>query len=95
MIDLKVSDVNYSKLHAELIAANISVLELSNDADDSSYIAPNAWIKLSSETDMHIVQSILDAHDPTPLPQPISEIEQLANHVLDVDFRVVMLEMGM
>lgn len=38
---------------------------------------------------------IAPAERPEPEPDEPTEFEQLSNHVLDVDFRVVMLEMGM
>jgi len=70
-------DVNPDKLHNELIAAGISPLSVSNDLIHGEYIASKTEITFDPDVDMIAVQAVIDAHDPTPLPQPLTPIEQL------------------
>jgi len=66
-----IKNVNVNKLHDELIKAGIKpfpVFELENG--DGDFTFPEG-------TDMELVQEVIDAHDPTPLPQPPSEKERL------------------
>ena len=77
-----VENVNPNKLHDELLNANIDVLTLSHDItpemrEQGQYIAENTWITFAEGTDMDLVQQIIDAHDPTPLPQPPTAEERL------------------
>ena len=62
---------NVNKLHDEFINAGIKpfpVLQLENDDGDFTF---------PKDTDMNLVQQIIDAHDPTPLPPKPSEKERL------------------
>ena len=69
-------NVNPNKLHNEFISNNINCI-VRNDLEEKQVIAENTWVTFEDGTDMELVQQIIDAHDPTPLPQPLSEIEQL------------------
>lgn len=87
-MQIVVQNVNYKKIHLELISAGLKVLNLSNDAPSNSDIAQIATITFAVGTNMQLVQSIIDAHDPTPLPAPIpykerlEELEQMVNILL-------------
>lgn len=72
-----VSNVNPNKLQDELIKNGITPLFVNHDKKEGEYIADNTWIKFEEGTNMDLVQQIIDAHDPTPLPKPLTEIEQL------------------
>lgn len=64
-------NVNVNKLHNEFIENGIRpfpVLELENGEGDFTF---------ESDTDMNLVQQIIDAHEPTPLPTPLTENELL------------------
>ena len=66
-----IKNVNVNKLHDEFINAGIKpfpVLQLENDDGDFTF---------PKDTDMNLVQQIIDAHDPTPLPPKPSEKERL------------------
>ena len=84
------SNVNPNKLHDELILAGIMPVLVENDCLDGEYIAKNTWITFSEDTDMTTVQAIIDAHDPTPLPQRPT----LEDFLLDLDFRLSLIELG-
>lgn len=81
--------VNTNKLHDELIANGIVPL-LVESKDDKT------WITFADDTDMTLVQAVIDAHDPTPLPpQPTQEEkiaqleEQLATTQEALDFLIM------
>lgn len=80
-----IEDINVNKLHDEFIKKGIRpfpVLDLGDGSGD--FVFPEG-------TDMTAVQSIIDAHDPTPLPpQPNQD-----DYLLDLDFRLSMLELGL
>ncbi len=66
-----ISNCNVNKLHNEFIQVGIKpfpVLVLENGDGDFTF---------SKGTDMDLVQQIIDAHEPTPLPQLPSEKERL------------------
>lgn len=64
-------NINTNKLHDELIANGIMPLLVES-------IDNETWITFQENTDMELVQQIIDAHDPTPLPPPITETERIA-----------------
>ena len=73
-----IPDCNVNKLHDEFMSVGIMpypVFKLENG--DGNFTFPN-------DTDMELVQQIIDAHDPTPLPPQPSDIEKLrqANETL-------------
>lgn len=63
--------VNTNKLHDELISADIIPLLVESKDND-------VWITFVDDTDMAAVQTVIDAHDPTPAPQPPTAEERLA-----------------
>ncbi|MBB6214949.1 hypothetical protein HNQ80_001034 [Anaerosolibacter carboniphilus] len=74
MIKLEITkEVNSSKLMDELLAQGL-INPLCEDG--TSTIRDNS-VFIDDEENIEAVQQIIDAHDPTPLPQPLSEIEQL------------------
>jgi hypothetical protein len=75
--------VNTNKLHDELIKAGvIPILVESKDND--------TWITFADGTDMTVVQTVITAHDPTPLPPQPTE----ADYLVDLDYRLSMIELG-
>jgi len=67
---ITLKNVNTNKLHDELIANGIIPMLVESSED-------NTWITFAEDADMELVQQIIDAHDTTPLPPPLSEIEKL------------------
>ena len=66
-----IQNVNVNKLHDEFINVGIKpypVFELENGDGDFTFL---------EDTDMELVQQIIDVHDRTPLPPPLSEIDEL------------------
>lgn len=66
-----ITNCNVNKLHSEFIVQGIRpfpVFELENGDGDFAF---------PESTDMTLVQQIIEAHDSTPLPQPLGDIEQL------------------
>jgi hypothetical protein len=76
--------VNTNKLHDELIAHGIVPL-LVQSKDNVT------WITYPEGTDMAAVQAIIDAHDPTPVPPQPTE----ADYLVDLDYRLSKLELGL
>lgn len=70
---IRYENVNRNKLHTELQNAGIKTDYVG--AIDGTQIG--CEIEFQDGTDMTSVQQIVDSHDPTPLPQPLSEIDQL------------------
>lgn len=68
-----IKNVNPNQLQNEFTANNIVTISFINDRKDG-YIAENTWVEFAKDTDMGLVQQIIDAHDPKPLPpQPTQE----------------------
>jgi len=88
---ITISNVNPNKLHDELLKASISPVLTEHDRPVGEYIAPNTWITFTDDTDMTVVQAIIDAHDPTPQPpQPTQD-----DYLIDLDYRLSMIELGL
>lgn len=85
-----IENVHRNKLHQELVDAGIDCIVVAINATEIG-----ANIKFDVDTDMGLVQQIVDAHNPTPTPAAPSETEVLTNYLLDVDMRLVMVEMGL
>lgn len=86
-------EVLRNKLHHELIVGGIDTSGmLVQSIDDSEF---GADITFTEGTDMELVQSIIDAHDPTPLPKPLSEIQQLKLEQAQANAELVELIFGM
>lgn len=62
-----------NKLHQELVNGGVGVTTVFA-IDDSEY---GANITFDNGTNMELVQQIIDAHDPTPIPALLSETELL------------------
>ena len=63
---ITVENINVNQLCDELISKGIILLLVES-------IENTTWITFKDGTDMDLVQQIIDAHDPTPLPQPTQE----------------------
>lgn len=66
-----INNVNVNKIHQEFVDNGIKphpVFELEDGDGDFTF---------PENTDMELVQQIIDAHDPTPLPPQPSEKERL------------------
>lgn len=68
--------LNINKLHDELIVKGIKPLLIESLNDKT-------WVTFADNTDMDLVQQIIDAHDPTPLP-PLKTREQILEERLQV-----------
>lgn len=75
-----------------------NVLKLTNEFQDKGIIPHPIFdnedgtgdFTFAEGTDMELVQQIIDAHDPTPLPlQPTQD-----DYLLDLDFRLSIIELG-
>lgn len=68
-------NIHRNKLHQELIDGGIDATKITVKAlDGTDY---GASIDFADGTDMTLVQSIIEAHDPTPIPSAPSEVEQI------------------
>ena len=80
-----IKSCNVNKLHNELRSVGIApfpVFELENGDGEFTF---------QEGTDIDLVQQIIDEHDPTPLPpQPTQD-----DYLLDLDFRLSMIELGL
>lgn len=83
-------NVNTNKLHDELINAGIMPLLVESNMIKGEYIAEKTWITFSDDVDMTVVQTVIDAHNPVPLPPQPTEFDYL----IDLDFRISMIELG-
>ena len=80
-----IENVNANKLHDELIASGVTPIMVLIRPDES------VELMLSDDIDMTAVQAIIDAHNPAPLPpQPTSD-----DYLIDLDFRLSMIELGL
>lgn len=86
-----IKNVNPSKLQDDLINAGIMPISVINDRKEGQIVAENTWITFTEDTDMDLAQQIIDTHDPMPLPPQPTEIDYL----LDLDFRLSMIELGL
>lgn len=66
----KYINVNTNKLHDELINEGINPILVES-------LEEKTWITFAENTDMDLVQQIIDTHDPTPLPASLSELDKL------------------
>lgn len=86
---MKYTDVHRNKLHQELVNAGIKVISVL--AIDDNEIG--AEIEFAKGTDMTLVQRIIDAHDPTPIPIPLSDIEKIRIEQAQANAELVQLIM--
>ena len=73
---LKFKNLNPERLASDLDALGMNIA-VNSDLIFGKNIASNVWIEVDENIDVSIIQSIVDAHDPTPLPLPLSEVEKL------------------
>ena len=84
-----IKNVNISKLHDEFIKSGINphpVFILENGDGEFNF---------SEDADMGLVQQIIDAHDPTPIPQEPTTEELQLEYNIDLDYRISLIEMGL
>lgn len=74
---MEIKNVNAEKLHLELINNGIKPIAVEHNTSDNEYIASTVWITFEKDTDMELVQQIIDEHDPTPLPPKPTKEELL------------------
>lgn len=79
------NNVNQNKLHQELINAGIEV-----DKIKVFTLMDDVHLTLSDDVDMQLAQSIIDAHDPTPIPPAPTQDDFL----IDLELRMTILELG-
>lgn len=72
-----IKNINPNKLHDELLQKGINPIMVRNDLLQGEYIAQNTWITFEEGTDMELTQGVINNHDPSPLPQPLPEVEKL------------------
>lgn len=62
-------NINPTKLHQELIRANIIPICVENDLKEKEFIAENTWVTFKDGEDMEKVQQIINSLDNSPSPQ--------------------------
>ncbi|MCT6924113.1 hypothetical protein [Metasolibacillus sp.] len=85
---MRINGVNVGVLHTELNNNGIYPYPVFNYGDYGDFT-------FADNTDMTLVQSIIDAHDPTPIPQPLSDIEKLRLEQAQANAELVQLIMMM
>lgn len=80
-----------NKLHQELVNAGVDVISVI--AINESEIG--AKITFAPDVDMQLIQSIVDAHDPTPIPPQLSEVEKLRLEQAQANTELIQLIMMM
>lgn len=80
-----------NKLHQELVNAGIKVISVVA-LDDTNF---GANITFAGDVDMDAVQQIIDAHNPTPPPLPLSEIDKIRLEQAQANAELVQLIMMM
>ena len=89
---VRYQNVNCQKLSAELAAANIEMILIENDTKN------NTWITFAENVNLETVQKIVTAHDPTPLPLPISSqdlIDQLGSQIAQLKIQIMSMQGGL
>ena len=84
-----IKNVNVIKLHSEFNGVGIypyPVIVNPNSSANFNFI---------EGTDMNLVQSIIDAHDPSPIPPPLSDIDKLRLEQAQANSELVQLIMMM
>lgn len=85
---MRINSVLVGKLHAEFNDKGIYPYPVFNHGEYGDFT-------FADNTDMTLVQSIIDAHDPTPIPQPLSDIEKLRLEQAQANAELVQLIMMM
>lgn len=91
-----VNNVNPNKLHEELIANGIVPLLVTHNKISGEIIAESTEIIFADNVDMTIVQAVIYAHNPEPLPPEPTEIdllriEQAKSNAEMIDLMMAML----
>lgn len=82
---ITISNVNPDKLLEELINNGVNVKLLEHDKESGKHIAENSYLYLDDGENLELVNSIINAHDPSPNPSiPTAEerIEMLEYMIL-------------
>lgn len=70
--------INITKLQDELLNNGVVFKNyITADLIDDNGITEKAECVFADDTDINLAQGIIDNHNPTPLPRPLTEIEQL------------------
>lgn len=80
---MRINGVNVGVLHTELNNYGIYPYPVFNYGDYGDFT-------FADDTNMDLVQQIIDAHDPTPIPPAPTQDDFL----LDLELRMTMLELG-
>lgn len=83
-----IKNCNVPKLHTELNSVGLypfPVETLENGDGDFTFL---------DGTDMTLVQQIIAEHDPTPIPEQPTKEEMMNDYIADMDFRLLMIELG-
>lgn len=75
---IELFNVNMSKLHDEFIAVGLRPFPVIEHEDGT------ITFEFPDDADETLIQSIIDNHDPTPLPPPKTELELLKESHLDL-----------
>ncbi len=82
-----INNINPNKLHDELIENDIDVVFLEHDRREGEYVAENTRITFAKDTDMELVQKVIDEHDPTPLRSEPTKTEMVMLAIADLDLQ--------
>lgn len=74
---IEIKNVNPTKLHDELIKASLAPLLVENDLVQGENVAVNTWLTYPDDANVQAIQTVIDAHDSTPLQQPPTAEERL------------------
>lgn len=80
-----------SKLHDEILKAGITPDFVEGKGDD-------IWITVPDSTLQPVIDQInliVANHDPTPIPPLPTDSELLRDYVLDLDYRLILVELGL
>lgn len=72
--------VNPHRFHQEMIYAGITPVLVEFEVSKDEYIAEKTWVTFDENVDIDLVNQIVEAHDPTPLPIPLSQ-EEIINQL--------------
>lgn len=82
--------VNTAKLMDELLAENL----IRTVNEDGTSTVRNGFVFVEKEENAERVQQIIHAHDPTPLPPPITETERIAIAEQAINDLMMIIKMG-
>lgn len=83
--------VHRNKIHQEFVDAGLRVLVVS--AINDSEIG--ADITFASGSDMDLIQAIIEAHDPMPLPAPLTQqdlVNNLGQQVAQLKLQIMLMQ---